>query len=184
MAAHALVPEFTLGGEEYFRDRLADKTSLSLIMWEGETMAGYAASYLESDAVYIWLAGTALEYRTGHHGREWQGCLGGRDLRTYPAMGFSAGIGESPSQDDQFAPSNAEVAGEERLHVRRQRAGRDANGKQDHCRKAALVLVRAYRPDPEEYKFRGSGQISSHLNDRRWKSSLDAEDTRGRPDCV
>lgn len=147
MAAHALVPEFTLGGEEYFRDRLADKTSLSLIMWEGETMAGYAASYLESDAVYIWLAGTALEYRTGHHGREWQGCLGGRDLRTYPAMGFSAGIGESPSQDDQFAPS-------------------------------------AYRPDPEEYKFRGSGQISSHLNDRRWKSSLDAEDTRGRPDCV
>jgi GNAT superfamily N-acetyltransferase len=63
LAAHALVPEFTLGGEHYFRDRLAGKTSLSLIMWDGDTMAGYAVAYLEEDAVYVWLAGTAPEYR-------------------------------------------------------------------------------------------------------------------------
>jgi GNAT superfamily N-acetyltransferase len=61
--AHALVPEFTLGGEAYFRDRLAGKTSLSLIMWDGETMAGYAVAYLEGDDVYIWLAGTVPGYR-------------------------------------------------------------------------------------------------------------------------
>lgn len=63
IAAHALVPEFTLGGEGYFRARLAGKTALSLITWDGETMAGYSVSYLEGDTVYVWLAGTAPEYR-------------------------------------------------------------------------------------------------------------------------
>lgn len=61
--AHALIPEFKLGGEGYFRNRLAGKTSLSLIAWDGDTIAGYAVAYLEGDAVYIWLAGTAPDYR-------------------------------------------------------------------------------------------------------------------------
>jgi ribosomal protein S18 acetylase RimI-like enzyme len=63
LAAHALIPEFTLGGEAYFRERLEGKTALSLIAWDGNKIAGYSVSYLQGDAAYIWLVGTSPEYR-------------------------------------------------------------------------------------------------------------------------
>lgn len=63
LAAHALVPEFTLGGEAYLRHRLASRTSLALIAWDADAIAGYSVAYLDGDALYIWLAGTSPEYR-------------------------------------------------------------------------------------------------------------------------
>jgi ribosomal protein S18 acetylase RimI-like enzyme len=98
LAAHALIPEFNLGGEYYFRDRLVGKTSLSLIAWDGDTMAGYAVAYLEGDAVYIWLAGTAPDYRGRgvysrifEHIRRWPSAQASAKLRlkttnSFPAM--------------------------------------------------------------------------------------------------
>jgi ribosomal protein S18 acetylase RimI-like enzyme len=63
IAANALIPEFTLGGEAYFEERLAGKTALMLIAYDGDKVAGYSVSYLQADAVYIWLVGTVPDYR-------------------------------------------------------------------------------------------------------------------------
>lgn len=85
--AHALVPEFTLGGEAYFRDRLAGRTSLSLIAWDGDRIAGYAVAYLEGDVVYIWLAGTDPDYRgRGVYSEIFE------EIRRWPAAQASAKI--------------------------------------------------------------------------------------------
>lgn len=63
LAAHALIPEFTLGGEAYFRERLDGRTSVSLIARDGDRIAGYGICYLEGETAYVWLAGTAPGYR-------------------------------------------------------------------------------------------------------------------------
>lgn len=95
LAAHALVPEFTLGGEAYFLDRLAGRTSLSLVAWDADLIAGYSVAYLESDAVYIWLAGTSPDYRgrgvfTGifEEIRRWPEAQGSRTIRIKSANSF------------------------------------------------------------------------------------------------
>ncbi len=60
---NALIPEFNLGGTAYFEERLAGKTALNLVCCDGDNIAGYGVSYLQDDAVYIWVVGTLSEYR-------------------------------------------------------------------------------------------------------------------------
>lgn len=64
MQAHALIPEFTEGGNVDFAERLAGKTAFLALALDGEDVAGYAVCYMKDNATaYIWMVGTMPEYR-------------------------------------------------------------------------------------------------------------------------
>ena len=63
MKAHALIPEFIEGGDVDFEERLAGRTAFPLIALDGEHIAGYAVSYVNDNAAYIWMVGTTPDYR-------------------------------------------------------------------------------------------------------------------------
>lgn len=88
MRAHALIPEFDIGGDDYFQSRLEGKRFLSMVAWDGEAMAGYAVAYLDGSSTYVWLAGTDPSHRrrgafSGIYGyiRRWAADNGSANVR-------------------------------------------------------------------------------------------------------